>query len=82
LRFLVAFSDSFTSYISRETSIGAENLYAKQSSSLGPISVLGDESSVLVRFFCGREWAIDAIEHKEEEGGEKVLFVSLQVQSL
>ncbi len=74
--------DFLPRYISGEASSIFDNSNAKPQSFLGPSSISGEESSVLVRVFCGREWAgeaFDAAGHKEDEGGEKALVVSLQV---
>ena len=77
--------DLLSSYISGETSSMFDFSNAKPQAFPGPSSIAGEESSVLVRVFCGREWAgeaFDAAGHKEDEGGEKALVVSLQVNGL
>ena len=82
LKSAVTFCDIFTSYISRDASSVHENSKSKPPSFTGLGSLVEEESAALVRIFLEREWALDAIEHKGEEGGQGAVVVALQVDTL
>jgi hypothetical protein len=82
LKSAVAFCDIFTSHISRDATSLYENSKSKPPSFTGLGSLVEEESAALVRIFLEREWAVDAIEHKGEEGGHGAVVVALQVDTL